>query len=285
MPRYYSQHGEDFLLWQLFRDQEAPGYFVEVGALDGTRFSNTYSFEREGWSGICIEAHPDYITLLKKNRPNSVCVWAAANDHDGEVTLYANRRGSLSTLDPSLEDKFRREYSLYFTGFNPIQVPGRTLNTILAEANAPAPIDLISIDIEGAEMLALQGFDLVRYRPRVLVIEAIGSDFEQRLDEHLLKQGYHRALAFGGSVFYCRSLDDAIILGNASTEGCTLIHTPHPLDQKNLKYNTRLSLWRFRAKMGRLGARLRSLLSRLKKAMLQGFLLLKNLVFRAITIY
>lgn len=266
MPQYYSQHGEDVLLWKLFKDQTTPGYFVEVGALDGTRFSNTYSFECEGWTGICVEAHPDYINLLRNNRPNSICVWAAAGDHDGEITFYANSRGSLSTLVPSLEDYFRQNYGRYFTGFKPVQVPIKTLNTIFAEANAPTAIDIVSIDVEGAEMLVLQGFDLTRYRPRVFVIEAIDADFEQNLDDHLLKQGYHRALAFGGSIFYCRSLDDASILANASTEGYTLIHTPHPLDKKNLKYYTRLSAWHIRTKTRHLLAKTRSFLSRLKKS-------------------
>ncbi|HEX3053271.1 MAG TPA: FkbM family methyltransferase [Aggregatilineaceae bacterium] len=236
MKRYYSQHGEDFLLWQLFKDQAAPGYFVEVGALDGTRFSNTYSFEREGWTGICVEAHPDYIPLIKRNRPNSICVWAAAGDHDGEITFYTNSRGSLSTLDPSMEGFFRQNYGRYFTGFKPVQVPIKTLNTILSEANAPSAIDIVSIDVEGAEMLVLQGFDLTHYSPRVLVIEALDTDFEQNLDAHLQNHGYQRARTFGGNIFYCRSLADMDILAKASLKGYTLTHTTHPLDKKNVRH-------------------------------------------------
>jgi len=65
--------------------------------------SVTPTLEQAGWSGICIEAHPDYISLLRRNRPNSVIVHAAVGDEDKEtVSFYANSRGSFSTLDPSI---------------------------------------------------------------------------------------------------------------------------------------------------------------------------------------
>ena len=73
MPERFSQHGEDSIAWSLFRDRQGPGYFVEVGALDGVRFSNTFSFERAGWRGVCVEAHRDYIERLRQNRPRNKC--------------------------------------------------------------------------------------------------------------------------------------------------------------------------------------------------------------------
>ncbi len=51
-----------------------------------------------------------------------------------------------------------------------IQVETSTLNSILAEHEIEE-IDLLKIDIEGAEMAALRGFDLDRYAPALLVIE------------------------------------------------------------------------------------------------------------------
>ncbi len=252
MPDFYSQHGEDFILWHLFQNQSMPGYFVEVGALDGTRFSNTYTFEREGWSGVCVEAHPDYIEMLKKNRPKSYCVWAAAGESNGEVTFYANSRGSLSTLDPSLEEKFRREYGSFFTGFRPVTVPIKTLNQILSEANAPVPLDFVSIDVEGAEMRVLQGFDLDRFQPRILILEAMDSTYEEQLHDYLTVRGYHRARLFVSNLFYCRSTEDVETLQQANPEDCNLTHTPHPFDlraaqeQKKLTSRVKTFLHRLR---------------------------------------
>ena len=59
-----GQKCEDFLTNIIFKNK--PGVFIDVGAHDGVRFSNSYSYSQIGWKGICIEAHPDYYDLCKK---------------------------------------------------------------------------------------------------------------------------------------------------------------------------------------------------------------------------
>jgi FkbM family methyltransferase len=228
-PNYYGQRGDDFLLWLPFLERESKGYFVEVGALDGKRFSNTYSFEEQGWTGVCVEAHPDYIELVRQNRPKSNVIFAAAGDEIGTVTFYANSRGSLSTLNPGQEEHFKT-YGVYFTGFEEHQVPMLTLTQMLAEANAPHKIDVLSIDVEGAEMLVLNGMDWSTYQAQVIIIEADGGEAEQRIDEFFARIGYHKARNYFGNVIYCRQQTDAQLI--AKTEvNCIAIHTPHPLDK------------------------------------------------------
>ena len=80
MVNYYSQHGEDFLLDRLLSDKKR-GFFVEVGCIDGRRFSNTLIFEERGWRGLCVEAHTGYIELLRQNRPNSIVCHCAAGEN------------------------------------------------------------------------------------------------------------------------------------------------------------------------------------------------------------
>ena len=64
--RYYSQYGEDFILWNFF-DYKEHGFFIDVGAFDGKHLSNTLSFEEHGWKGICIEPVSEYFKLCKKS--------------------------------------------------------------------------------------------------------------------------------------------------------------------------------------------------------------------------
>ena len=52
-----------------------------------------------------------------------------------------------------------------------IEVPMRALDDILVEARAPVQFDFLSIDVEGHELEVLSGFDLVRWRPRLILIE------------------------------------------------------------------------------------------------------------------
>ena len=223
--KYYSQNGEDSILWSLFREGH-DGFFLDVGALDGTRFSNTYSFERAGWFGICVEAHPNYIEILRANRPKSKIVHAAAGEKDCDgVDFYANSRGSLSTLDPSLKSEFQG-YGKYFTGWKTIQVPMMTLDTICDNINH---IDLVSMDIEGCEWQALQGFDIDRFKPRILVTEIIRHGKE--IVDYMRCHGYKLARVLSNNYFFCHQPRDIRIVSEAVIK-TPLIHTTHPLDEE-----------------------------------------------------
>lgn len=226
--KYYGQHGEDYLLWQLF-SEETTGTFVEVGALDGIRFSNTYSFEQAGWTGLLVEAHPDYIASLNENRPNSIVVHAAAGEKNDTVTFHTNKRGSLSTLDPSLEVKFST-YGEYFTGFEPTDVHMRTLDTLLEEYGMQAPIDILSIDVEGAELRVLQGFSLDIYRPRVVVIETISDDITRGIHKYFISHGYHFAKFISGNLIYTQASSDAALISSIKQTIDVVVY-PHILDE------------------------------------------------------
>lgn len=200
MPNYYSQHGEDVLLDRIFEGQPS-GFFVEVGCIDGVRFSNTLTFEERGWQGLCIEAHLDYIEQLRRNRPGSIVEHCAAGEADQDsVTFYANFRGSLSSLDKSQEERFKR-FGKYFGGFVEQKVAKRRLDTVLAQHGVER-VDLLSLDIEGYEVEAMRGLDLRRHRPRVMVIEVDGQSQEDTLDALILPYGYTKSVHLGPNLFY-----------------------------------------------------------------------------------
>lgn len=205
MNTYYSQHGEDFLVNKIFSGK-ANGYYVEVGCLDGIEFSNTYFFEKKGWKGACIEAHQDFITALKKNRPNASIVHCAVGGEDkGSVTFYANKIGSLSTLDKNEEERWRENYRDYFYGFEEQKVPMRTLSSIFSDLNVD-DIDFVSLDIEGYEVQALKGLDFNKVKPKVFTIEYKDENHRNQIEEILFPQGYHYLSKIGCNLFY--SLDE-----------------------------------------------------------------------------
>jgi FkbM family methyltransferase len=252
MKRFYSQHGEDVLLEEIFKNQKS-GFFVEIGCIDGRRFSNTLSLEKKGWCGICVEAHSDYIPLLKKNRPNSKVIHAAVSETDkDEVIFYANSRGSLSTLDKNQEERFRREYRDFFTGFKEQKVVQKTLNTLFKE-NKVKNIDLLSVDVEGGEQNVLLGINFDQFKPRVMVIECENHQEERQLDKILLKPGYIKSVRVANNIFY--TIDPMIhelVINQLST--ATLTHTQHPLDDTgdqvkpveiNTKYNKKTTFKNF----------------------------------------
>lgn len=226
---YYSQNGEDFLLSQYFSGNN--GFFVEIGCIDGKRFSNTYHFERKGWKGICVEAHADYIPLMKTNRPNSIVVHCAVGEKDeDDVTFYANARGALSSLDPTTEERWRRDYAKYFSGFTEQRVQKRTLTSIFKQCAAPQ-IDILSIDIEGYEVEAMSGLDFSFYKPRVIAVESDSPDHREKLEKMLTGAGYHFATEWIGNLFYTVVPEFTAKVADKVFPNVNLLHTTHPLDK------------------------------------------------------
>ncbi|MFA6407407.1 MAG: FkbM family methyltransferase [Candidatus Paceibacterota bacterium] len=226
--RFYGQYGEDAKLKNLFSGKK-DGYFVEVGAMEGIRFSNTYLFERMGWKGICIEPHPDYFSLLQHNRPGSILIRAAAGGTDKDaVDFYTNYRGSMSTLDKSLEGFFRAHYGSFFGGFKTIQVPQVTLNSVFEKHHVPISIDLLSLDTEGTEEDVFGGFDVKKYMPRVIIAEI---SIKREPVERIMKElGYVECCTNPSNAIFCRNEEDAEVVRNTCVVG-EQVTIPHPLDE------------------------------------------------------
>jgi FkbM family methyltransferase len=158
-----------------------PGYFVEVGANEPEKESQSYHLEREGWTGVLIEPQPDLADKLRELRRAQVFEVACSSPEraGSRMTLYV--LGPYSSFDRNLA----------VTGLRPeqaIEVPVRTLDSILEEAGAPRPLDLLSVDVEGHELDVLRGFDFARWQPRLILLE----DHVTSLDKHrfLTRAGY-----------------------------------------------------------------------------------------------
>jgi FkbM family methyltransferase len=202
MRTVFPYQAEDRLKAEFF-DGSPPGFFVEVGANEPQRGSQTWQFEQTGWSGVLVEPQPDLARQLCRTRRARVFAVACSSPANagGLARLYL--LGPHSSLKPEL----------VVTGVFPegtIDVLARTLDDILAEAEAPAPIDFVSIDVEGHEVEVLRGFDLKHWRPRLLLIE----DHVSSLAVHrfLTRSGYRLMRRTGVNGWYV-PLPDAPRLG------------------------------------------------------------------------
>ena len=95
-----SQHAEDLLLLPtlLLATGFQPGVFVELGALDGHRYSNTLVLERcFNWTGLLIEPNPTNYGALKMMRRHyprrAAAVHSAVCSGAGPRRLNVTRNG------------------------------------------------------------------------------------------------------------------------------------------------------------------------------------------------
>ena len=158
-----SQAGQDFLIWAEAFNERRNGYFLDIGAFDGVHVSNTFLLERRyGWRGICVEANPDRFAELARNR-RSTCLNVCLDSKEGEVEFaLRDELGGIAGL--SMDSRA--------TGPAPvIRLKTRRLIDVLRENSAPAIIDYLSIDVEGAEDRILLDFDFKAYRFNTITIE------------------------------------------------------------------------------------------------------------------
>jgi hypothetical protein len=110
----YSQNGEDGVLAKLFETLGVSlGYFVEFGAWDGRKLSNTYALFEKGWHGCYIEGDEIRFRALCRN-----------------------------VADPSVSKVCR---------FVSVTGPD-SLDVILDGIGAPLQFDLLSIDIDSDDL-------------------------------------------------------------------------------------------------------------------------------------
>jgi len=165
---FYSQFGEDEWIVKNFPDLPRNGTFIEVGVADGITFSNTYYFEKLGWQGVCFEPHPYQFAQAKLYRKN--VEQAAITNKDGDVTLY------LSQSYPDWSSTIRSDDTTA-----EVTVPGITLRTVISESKIKT-LDLLSIDVEGAELAVLEGFPFEVVKPHIIVIEFINKLNEENME-------------------------------------------------------------------------------------------------------
>jgi FkbM family methyltransferase len=140
------------------------GYFVEVGANDPQERSQTWHLEQAGWAGVLVEPQPDLAARLRGKRKAKVFAVACSSPANAGRELPLHVAGPLSSLD-------RRSMAPGAVPEKTITVAVRTLDSLLEEAGSPAGFDFLSIDVEGHELDVLRGFDIARWRPRLIMIE------------------------------------------------------------------------------------------------------------------
>lgn len=171
------------------------GYFVEAGGNDGYTQSNTYWLERfRGWRGLLVEPMPDLAEEAEIERPKSTVVQAALVPADHPEPTVRMTFGDLMTVVKGIRDDEDEWTGAGLTlGWRDpyeVEVPARTLSDILDEVGAPDEIDLLSLDVEGFEVQALQGLDLERHAPRYIVVEMHDIDEERGPIEEILGDRY-----------------------------------------------------------------------------------------------
>lgn len=167
------------------------GYFVELGANDGIRQSNTFKLQRHfGWSGLLIEPSPRRFLDCVENRafgdrPEVRCAACVPFDFNQrfieieDSDLMSVAKGLLVSDQQAIQHADYGKRFLKNTDFRfSYGANARTLTSLLDEVNSPSSFELLSLDVEGNELAVLQGLNFNKYRPQWILVESRSPEIE-----------------------------------------------------------------------------------------------------------
>jgi FkbM family methyltransferase len=201
-----AQMQQDLILDKEFFKGKTNGTFIEVGALDGIGGSNTYFFEKErGWNGLLIEPNPAEFSKLKSSDRSSYKENCAISNVEGEVN-FLSITGPCNVLsgiweyyNPEHIQRIEREINMYssysegheyYSKKELIKINAYKLQTLIEKYNL-TEIDLLSIDVEGAEIQVLESIDFEKTKINCILLE---NNYGISKETELLTQKGYRVL-------------------------------------------------------------------------------------------
>jgi FkbM family methyltransferase len=193
MELSYAQNLEDYHLSLAFAGQ-ASGTYIDVGAGHPIADNVSFWFYERGWQGVVVEPQPELAALYQRLRPRDLAVRGLVGRHCGEIDFHMVER--LHGLSTTVQDVAQKAKA-FGVGYQTVRMPVTTLAG-LCESHNRHSIDFLKIDVEGAEGDVLFGGDWKRFRPKVIVAEAVTPMVSvpswQDWEPFLMAQGYRFVL-------------------------------------------------------------------------------------------
>lgn len=178
--------GEDLVISDYFKHKKE-GLFIDIGCYHPIHRNNTFLLYKKGWQGVNIDIHNFSIQLFKFLRPKDLNYnFAVSNKNEKIKMFYQKELSQLSTINydqalKAFQGKIKEKI-----------IQAYTLNEVIKFSNLEnKKIDLLDIDVEGADLKVLQGFSFEKFKPELICVEIHDNDLkESKIYKLLDNQGY-----------------------------------------------------------------------------------------------
>jgi FkbM family methyltransferase len=204
---FYSQSGQDELVFtQFFKALNSsvfPKLFVDIGCNHPTLHSNSYFFEvNQGYKVLAVDALKEVHEWWRSQRPAAEFIECAVGARNGELRFDVVSGGENGSMFSSVSGSSQKgaEHS----------VTTRTVNVRriadIFEERGIQRAGILSMDIEGYELPALQGINFTQFMAYVFIIE---NNSHQGLGCNQIRD----LMISNGYIYYARiwNLDDIFI--------------------------------------------------------------------------
>ena len=206
---FHAQAREDRAMLHRYFCRKLNGRFVEIGAIDGLKYSNTLHLERAlNWSGLLIEGQPQSAAALARNRQGNRANTISAKAVCAKGETNALFTGGARHTSGGLVDHLKLRAQEAYKNREPYEVPCAPFGSMLLDAGfgPDTPVDFASIDVEGAEHLIMETMDF-SIPVRVWIVELDDGDpeNEKRVRAALQTHGYRESRWSPSE--YCKGVD------------------------------------------------------------------------------
>ena len=168
-----GQNFEDLVFEKISGYGSTKGFYVDVGAHDPIRLSNTYDLYRKGWRGINIDPLPSCIGRFQQFRPKDLNLNIGISDKSGSMDYYEFEEPAFNTLNQMRAEHVLEKGYTKLKEKRPIKID--TLKNVFDKYLEQRTIDLLTVDVETMELSVLKSNDWDKYRPRFIIMESIVS--------------------------------------------------------------------------------------------------------------
>lgn len=170
-----------------------PYFFVEFGATNGYKLSNTFYLEKiRNWNGILCEPARIWQEELVRIRSCAVDFRCVYSKSGMTLSFSESTDPELGTLS---EFRFTDEHSNSRKVGKVYEVLTVSLLDLLEGHKAPLEIDYLSVDTEGSEFEILKNFNFNKYSFNVITVEHNFTPKREQIFSLLSSHGYLRVLS------------------------------------------------------------------------------------------
>ena len=182
----YSMDGEDLFLNNYFKDK-TKGFYVDVGCYHPIHRNNTYLLYKKGWHGVNIDIQKFSIDLFNHLRPKDLNYnFAVSNKNEIVEMFYQKKLSQLSTIEE------KQSLKVFQGDIKKLKIQSLTLDSILEKTNSNnIKLDLLDIDVEGADLKVLEGFSIQKFKPELVCVEIHEKEIKKsKIHDYLSNSNY-----------------------------------------------------------------------------------------------
>jgi FkbM family methyltransferase len=190
LPSSKSQFSQDLFVLDHLNFKEN-GFFVEFGACDGIKLSNSWLLEKKfNWQGILVEPAKFFEEKIKANRSCSIELKCVAKKSGDKIIFHETSDKELSTASNFISSDRHHLARKLSKNYEVLTI---SLNDLLDKHSCPSKFDYLSIDTEGSEFEIIEEFNFEKHTPKIITIEHnYINEKRNKIYNLLIKKSYKR---------------------------------------------------------------------------------------------